>query len=100
MAAADHARLAQSSTVCTLYLPSRHVPHPSDRANQPPSPATWLDGCGKTTPFVFNNKPSCHAPRPSCAAASVVSLGSTRDPTPATVSRAFHYTHSMPGAAG
>ena len=39
VAAAAHARLAQSYAVDTLYLPSRHVPHPSDRANLPQSPA-------------------------------------------------------------
>ena len=39
MAAAAHARLAQSYAVGTLYLPSRHVPHRSDGANLPQSPA-------------------------------------------------------------
>ena len=38
MAAAAHARLAQSYAVGTLYLPSRHVPNRSDRANLPLSP--------------------------------------------------------------
>ena len=38
MAAAAHARLAQSYAVGTLYLPSRHVPNRSDGANLPLSP--------------------------------------------------------------
>ena len=37
MAAAAHARLAQSYAVGTLYLPSRHVPNRSDGANLPAS---------------------------------------------------------------
>jgi hypothetical protein len=39
VAAAAHARLAQSYAVGTLYLPSRHVPNRSDGANLPQSPA-------------------------------------------------------------
>ena len=39
MAAAAHARLAQSYAVGTLYLLSRHVPNRSDGANLPQSPA-------------------------------------------------------------
>ena len=39
MAAAAHARLAQSYAVGTLYLPLRHVPNRSDGANLPLSPA-------------------------------------------------------------
>ena len=39
MAAAAHARLAQSYAVGTLYLLSRHVPNRSDGANLPQSSA-------------------------------------------------------------
>ena len=40
VAAAAHARLAQSYAVGTLYLPSRHVPNRSDGANLPQSPTS------------------------------------------------------------
>ena len=48
VAAADHARLAESSAVCTRYLPSQHAPtHPAATRQHAPETHAQRRSCGR-----------------------------------------------------